>query len=198
MSTPNPSPMKTPNLAGLLKRPPTPPKDTSPQAMQPKAASTVDEPDRIDVAAKAAPTKQATSRSRSRSRTSEPPPAQAAAPAREYLRSVMVYLPRSLHQQLRARAEEEQTTATALMLTAVNATHTRLGQLLTRVETTGHRTHPGDLFAVPQGRTTAEPRVQTTIRVTDAQFQALNDLTAQHHVNRSKLIVTAVGEWLRP
>lgn len=196
MSTPNPSPMKTPNLAGLLKRPTTPRTDTPPRAVRPDAESTVTEPDGIDADTDAAPPKKALSRPRSR--TSEPKPAPPAVPAREYLRSVMVYLPRSLHQQLRTRAQDDQTTATALILGAVNATHARLGQLLTRVETTQHGARPGDLFAVPQERQAAEPRVQTTIRVTDAQFQALNDLTAQHHVNRSKMIVTAVREWLRP
>lgn len=191
--------MKTPDLAGLLKRPTRPMASATPQPAVPddgSAQRTQVEND-SDAGLPQAESGPPKSQKRSRAHAKEIESAKQAAPTREYLRSVMVYLPRSIHQKLRTRADDEGTTATALILAAVNATHTQLGDLLTRADTKQHHANPGDLFAVPQVRHVAEPRVQTTIRVTDAQHRALGDLTAQHHTNRSKLVVTALREWLR-
>jgi len=52
--------------------------------------------------------------------------------------------------------------------------------------------HSQDLFAVPQNKATSEPSVQTTIRVTDAQYAAIAALVAEHHTNRSRLVTTAL------
>jgi len=49
-----------------------------------------------------------------------------------------------------------------------------------------------DLFAIPQDRAVAEPSVQTTIRVTDIQFQAIETLVAEHETNRSHLVTAAL------
>jgi len=100
---------------------------------------------------------------------------------REYLRSIALYLPRTVHAQLGRVATELGTTRTALNLGAVNSTHDRLGAALTATTATA-RSH--DLFAVPQNKTSTEPLVQTTIRVTA--------LVAEHHTNRSRLVTTAL------
>lgn len=193
--------MKTPDLAGLLQRRTPPMASPTPQRAVPSEENTPEPPIEKDADAGPSPaaprSPKPEKRSQARAKDTDVAPTGQVPPAREYLRSVMVYLPRSIHQKLRTRADDEGTTATALILAAVNATHTQLGDLLTRADTKQHHANPGDLFAVPQVRHVAEPRVQTTIRVTDAQHRALGDLTAQHHTNRSKLVVTALREWLR-
>jgi hypothetical protein len=103
-------------------------------------------------------------------------------------------LPRSVHQQLKAQAAADVTTATALILAAVNATHGRIGDLLEedRESAAGPAGGGTDLFEIPQARRVAEPKVQTTIRVTDAQLQAITELAATHYANRSQLITASL------
>ena len=108
---------------------------------------------------------------------------------REYLRSIALYLPRTLHQQLGSAAAERGATRTALILDAINSTHTRLGPALAAPTPPVGSDH---LFVVPQNKPTPEPSVQTTIRVTDAQYEAITALIAEHHTNRSRLITTAL------
>ncbi len=108
---------------------------------------------------------------------------------REYLRSIALYLPRTLHQQLGTAAADVGGTRTALILGAINSTHARLGPALAAPAPTVHR---DDLFVVPQNKPNSEPSVQTTIRVTDAQYAAIAALVAEHHTNRSRLIATAL------
>jgi hypothetical protein len=111
---------------------------------------------------------------------------------RQYLRSITVYIPRSLHQRLRTAATNQATTATALILAAINRTHGQLAQaLIPAKETDGHA-----LFDIPQVRRDSEPTMQTTIRITDRQLDAIVDLTNTHGVNRSRLIATALRLYL--
>lgn len=194
MTSAKSSPMTTPDLAGLLARVSTPP-TAAPTATSPPASESVplaevktDESTPTDHrSAPPAPE----SRPRSSKTTTQTGPTNA---ARQYLRSMAVYLPRSLHQQLRQAATGRDTTATALLLAAVNSTHDRVGDALSRSGGTGDGSQ--DLFDIPQARRASEPTVQTTIRVTDGQHQVLNNLARSHGVNRSQLIATALRLYL--
>jgi chemotaxis protein histidine kinase CheA len=115
---------------------------------------------------------------------------------RQYLRIKSIYLPRSLHQRLGQQAISRKTTRTALILTAVNQTHSRLGSYLaTETASSGGGGHD-DLFDIPQHRKDAEPAVQTTIRVTDRQHQAIENLVAELGTNRSRLVAAALTLYL--
>lgn len=176
--------MPTPNLADLLaKRPPIPP---SPPITAPPPAAPLP-PAHPGLAAHPAETGTPV--------IDDPGPARSATDAtgtpREYLRSITLYLPRTVHHQLGAAATERGTTRTALILTAVNNTHHRLAAAMTSpppASPTGNR----DLFAVPQNKPNPEPSVQTTIRITDAQHAAITALVAEHGTNRSRLVNTAL------
>lgn len=192
MTGPTPSPMQTPDIGSLLRRtsPPTttaprtdvevppPPAEASPTAAAPTTA-------RAPRRRGAAPTATATSVQKRVAR---------GASGHQYLRSIAVYLPRSVHQQLKTAAAAGATTATALILAAVNATHGRVGGLLEedRELAAGSAGGGTDLFEIPQARKAAEPTVQTTIRVTDAQLQAITELAATHDANRSQLITASL------
>ena len=188
-----PSPMQTPDIGGLLRRP-------AGQARPATVPSAVAEPEPLPqpaTTATARPRKQTARPQTVETARVEPPGRRAPARAetgRQYLRSIAVYLPRSLHQQVRTAATRQGTTATALMLAAVNSTHDRLAEAFAR-----HSAEPsaaGDLFEIPQARRVAEPTVQTTIRVTDSQHRTLSELAANHEVNRSQLLATAVRLYL--
>lgn len=188
MSTPRPMP--TPNLADLLTRrpsttpaqhpaasPATSPRDANPQPADPAAAGVP-----------AATTRAATGPD------PEAPPtpvdrATTVGEEREYLRSIALYLPRTVHQKLGHAAAELGTTRTALILAAVNSTHPHLGPALA---TPTPPVNSRDLFAVPQNKAGVEPSVQTTIRVTDTQHAAITALVAEHRTNRSRLVTTAL------
>lgn len=191
MSGVTPSPMPTPDLAGLLRRTPDPPPPVASPEEEPPA-DLRDEPsgtdDSTSVAAGTAPAQP--KRRPPRTAASSKPTLGPGPGRRQYLRSIAVYLPRSVHQQLRAQAAARGTTATALMLEAVNSTHDRLADTLARaqVDEDGGQ----NLFDIPQARGVSEPTVQTTIRVTDSQHQALAALAATHDVNRSQLIAAAL------
>ncbi len=194
MSDAKSSPMPTPDLAGLLARVPAPPQTASVPAPPPtnESVALAEGGGNESVPTDHRPAPLA-ARDRSRSSKANKPPGHTKAP-RQYLRSMAVYLPRSLHQQLRQEAAVRDTTATALLLAAVNGTHERVGDALAQsVETSG-----GDrnLFDIPQSRRPGEPTVQTTIRVTDGQHQVLNNLASTHGVNRSQLITTALRLYL--
>lgn len=200
MSTPHP--MATPNLADLLaKKPATAPsrRGVPPTVAQPATTSA------LDTAPQPAHPDNTTVPAAPRSAAADPNPVAPPAPVgqastaaagerREYLRSIALYLPRTIHQQLGGAAAELGTTRTALILAAVNSTHERLGAALTAT-TAPARSH--DLFTVPQNKTSTEPSVQTTIRVTDAQHSAITALVAENHTNRSRLVTTALQLHLR-
>lgn len=189
MSDAKPSPMPTPDLAGILgpsarHLTSTPEAQTSASAEAPDA-STPQQARSID--AKARTSKgPSTLRAVAKKETYSVP-----AMPRQYLRPIVVYVPRDLHQLLHAAARERSTTATALTLEAVNATHDRLGDAIIDQQATPAEAK-GDLFDIPQARPASQPSVQTTIRVTDAQYQALTELAARLATNRSRMISTAV------
>ncbi len=206
MSTPQP--MATPNLADLLtkrptaaRRPPKTPAGPPARDHEPTPAATPvhDEPERTvepnhpaafeTVAVEADP--------RVDTAVAEPAQGHDRSPAvgeRQYLRSIAIYLPRSVHQQLGLAAAERKTTRTALILGAINTTHESLGRALADEVTPPPSGR--ELFSVPQDRTTSEPSVQTTIRVTDVQHAAIETLVAENKTNRSRLIATALRLYL--
>lgn len=79
-------------------------------------------------------------------------------------------------------------TNTALILEAINKTHLRLDEQIKPPAPPATT----DLFDVPQRRTPAEPTVQTTIRVTDQQLAAIENLASTHNVSRSHIIAAAL------
>src|SRR5664279_4369536 len=191
MSTVTPSSMPTPDLAGLLAKPPRLPNRSRPVSQPP------DEPTQTGFAAPGeipavAPTR--VPPASTKPRQLKPERSDDSAPRRQYLRSIAVYLPRSTHQALAEKAEAAGTTRTALVLAAVNATHKDLGA------STGDDDHVdeggGDLFDIPQRKAPSDLTVQTSIRVTDRQLKAIDDLVARHAMNRSRLLTKALKLYL--
>jgi len=191
MSTATPSPMPTPDLAGLLAKPPRMPNQSRPVSEPPgeSAQTAVAAPGETLAAA---PTRVPPASTKPRQLKPKPP--DESAPRRQYLRSIAVYLPRSTHQAVAEKAEAAGTTRTALILAAVNATHNDLGAA------TGDDDHVegggGDLFDIPQRKAPSELTVQTSIRVTDRQLTAIDDLVARHGMNRSRLLTKALKLYL--
>lgn len=192
-----PRPMPTPDLAGLLGRPSRP-------NTQPATQRAVDD---VDAAAGFRPSAVApetesqvvqpevmSDQARNDGRGDVAPTA--ALPTRQFRRPRVVYLPRSIFQALAERAQADNTTRTALLLNAVNATHPALAEALVADAAQWSVRAAGDLFDVPQSRRPAEPTVQTTVRLTDHQLQVLDDLSAQHRTNRSKLLTVALQLYL--
>ena len=115
---------------------------------------------------------------------------------RQYLRIKSIYLPRSLHQRLGQEAISRQTTRTALILTAINNTHSRLGTYIATDGGSFGGASINDLFDIPQHRKDVEPAVQTTIRITDRQHQAIETLVEKYGTNRSQLVTAALMLYL--
>jgi len=215
MTPATPSPMPTPNLAGLLRKParitehptnePSSHTKSNVQVEPVAEAMLVDPPSTrnaaLQLAAQTATltVDSAMKRPRVTEQTAKLTDSMQTAPVRQYLRSIAVYLPRSLHQALRLEAARANTTATALMLAAVNRTYERITEGLALDGSEGEATEfspssvaSRDLFTVPQARRATEPTVQTTIRVTDSQHQVLNTLAAEHGIARSTLLAAAL------
>ena len=204
-------PMATPDLANLLKRPRRAPAETPSDAKDSNEVT--------------APQNKATNETELRAPISIPPEEVAAAqsgsdesvperkqrrpkPAadlvvsnesqnsgRQYLRIKSIYLPRSLHRHLGEQATSRKTTRTALILTAINHTHSELGSYLTGGGSSGGG-DIDDLFDIPQLKKDAEPAVQTTIRITDRQHQAIETLVEKYGTNRSQLVTAALMLYL--
>jgi hypothetical protein len=203
--------MATPDLAGLLRRQPTTTRPTPVPVPQerPLAVLRTDPTDRNEPTPTAPAARPAPSAQPAKTELRRGPEAASPAPTRttrdsaprggqvperrQYLRSITVYIPRSLHQRLHRAAIARSTTATALMLAAINSTHDRLGEALA-VQT--EPADSGSLFDIPQVRAAAEPTVQTTIRITDRQLEAIVALGRTHDINRSLLIATALRLYL--
>lgn len=130
---------------------------------------------------------------RSRATEAVPPPHRLDG-SRQYLRSKAVQLPRSIHRRLTEEASHRGTTATALMLTAVNSTYHLLPDA---VGGAAANRPTGGLFDIPQDRALQEPTVQTTLRMTDAQIEAIDELVKAISTNRSRLFATAVTLYLK-
>lgn len=186
-----PRKMATPSLAGLL---------------QTRPAAAVDTDEDVPDAPRAARVAATKTTGRTAGPTTTPSPREAGADAppsrgddagptepQVYRRSITVYLPRDLHRRVGVAAQSAGITRTALMLEAVNRTHRKLGPVLKRAQApaTGQ-----DLFAVPQARAATEPSMQTTLRVTDEQYAALESLADAHTVNRSRIVATALRLYL--
>ena len=208
-------PMPVPNLAGLLARPKRPTKEPSSEDRHPRNAasqdaSAISEPvvERVSPSVEdSAPLAEADSENaavETRRRTEHVPPVppqltprntqtslEDAGARRQYLRTKAVQLPRSVHQRVTEEAARRGTTATALMLTAINSTYHLLPDALRKT------TRPvGSLFDIPQDRLTQEPTVQTTLRMTDAQLEAINALVTVNSTNRSRLFGVAINLFL--
>jgi len=117
-------------------------------------------------------------------------------PGRQYLRIKSIYLPRSLHQRLGEQAIARKTTRTALILTAINKTHSQLGSYLAAGDQPTDRGGGDDLFDIPQEKKGTEPAVQTTIRITDRQHQAIETLVEGLGANRSQIVAAALTLYL--
>jgi len=210
-------PMPVPDLAGLLARPKRPPKATVVESpsdttssdhpvtpttiaddspAMPGRGSAATKPDLADettLSAKKSASHQATA-SPARSRRSSNPVREVSLrdSGRQYLRTKALQLPRSVHRRVTEEAARRGTTATALMLMAVNSTYQLLPEALSRkTQQSG-----GVLFDIPQDRAGQEPTVQTTLRMTDAQLEAINELVAANSTNRSRLFGTAIELFL--
>lgn len=194
-------PMPTPDLAGLLSKPARPARASDPIGPPTSSKTTDPETTAVEPAepSRAEPKPESTltptgiagpprPRSVSTSAVTEP----AGSTGRQYLRSIALYLPRSMHKRVAEQASARGTTRTALILTAVNRTHSRLAPAFASEERAGG----GDLFDIPQQKTVKEPSVQTTIRVTDRQIAAIDELVTQNATNRSRLIATALTLYL--
>jgi len=186
--------MATPNLAGLLAKP-RPVRKAPAQtdfAAVPQTEATTQTEDSDSVV----PPELANVEDDGQALTAgKPISAQDSGDQRQYLRSITIYTPRSVHRAVGLASGERKTTRTALILAALNATHQQIGEVLTSSKATaGDR----DLFAVPQSRVATEPSVQTTIRVTDSQFAAIENLVAEHATNRSRLVTAALQKYLPP
>jgi len=109
--------------------------------------------------------------------------------SRRPLRSMAIYLPQSVHIMLGDWAKAQNVTRTAVILTAVDQTHERLGDALAP-----EQIRPGGLFAIPQAKaaSTGEGSVETKIRVTNSQVAVLDSLAETYATSRSRLIATAV------
>ena len=200
MTQPPPSPMPTPDLASLLRRTPkgvpasASPAETPDHQQNPIVSSQTPSPSpRIRQQSAASVSNRATQLPIETSLTQTHSQSQGG-DRRQYLRSITLYLPRSVHRQLKAVALKQDTTSTALILSAVNATHQRVGEALKprSIASEGSADAGPALFEIPQARKPDEPAVETTIRVTDAQLEAIKDLVARHETNRSQLITAAL------
>lgn len=198
-------PMPIPDLAGILKTRPASTPDAIERPARGKATSETnssgtDEP-------RKAPTPAATSiaqpasaqkpRRQGRASIDAPPLRRASSPPptkRTYTRPINIRLPRSVHQTLCTRAAERGMTQVAAILTAVSKTHTELDSQLAKSQPPAAWT--GELFDIPQLRAPAEPVVQTSIRVTDAQLEALEALSEHYGVHRSHIITAALELWM--
>lgn len=108
--------------------------------------------------------------------------------------SVVVYLSVSLRSRLRDRAAVTGRTHTQLVFDALNATHTRIGDLI------GEDQAPSDGIFLAQRagrRRHIEDRVQVSIRPHPSNLAVIDELAARHTTgNRSALIATALDEFL--
>ena len=211
MTDVTPRPMPTPDLAGLLNKPrrhhpnvtsiepPVPATTTESGATEDEPAQTTYQThEEAPVGDHSAPPpgtparKPSPSSTRNRRGKTMDAARSAEAPGRQYLRSMSIYLPRSLHQRLGQRADADGRTRTALILMAVNHTHDSIGTALNPESAdTG-----SELFDIPQRTARKEPSVETTIRVTDRQLAAIDNLVGEHGANRSRLISVALQTYL--
>ena len=108
--------------------------------------------------------------------------------SREYLRMITVHVPRSVHEALARQALIRETTRTALILEAVDATYLQIGEALAQQQ----NITVGNLFNIPQRAAGKDPLVEVKLRVTDRQLNAIQTLVQQNATSRSKLVSAAL------
>jgi hypothetical protein len=112
--------------------------------------------------------------------------------------TIVVYLPVSLRDRLRAHHAASKETYTTIILDAVEDAHEKLPELLQ-----AYRPAPrqGGLFrhhARPRAQHD-EPHVQVSFRPVRADLQVLDRLTTEHRApNRSALLAAALDHYLPP
>lgn len=171
-------PDRSAGLSGKLQPPPRP--RPSPVAAAEAATDAADAPSPAPKTA--------------RKRAKRVPDAESAVPVQ-----VIVYLPLSVKERLRAAAQAAGTTYTSLTLDAIDATHTRLDDLLGTSRPLGGPRHPGSLFGMPipaAERRNHEARVQVSVRLLRRDIDVLDELAARHQVSRSGLITAALAAHL--
>ena len=100
-------------------------------------------------------------------------------------RSVGFSMPRDVRAAATQQARSDDSTLTAWLLTALNRHHRNLENRLNQDTGDG-----GELFAVPQSQI-PQPKVQSTMRVTDEQYDAMERLARQLNTTRSGLLTAA-------
>lgn len=110
---------------------------------------------------------------------------------------VIVYLPATLRTQLREVTAKSGSTYTDLALDAIDATHSRLSDLL---QAPGRPDRPSSLFAGARPRRRQrhiEPQVQVSLRLTTSQLKVIDDLVSDCAASsRSALVATALRAYL--
>lgn len=208
MTQVTPRPMQTPDLAGLLVKPkrssgpvpaPSTPAEPGHTPSTPadvpsdEAAESAETSEAVGDDPEPMPTRRTSPVAGDRRRGKMPTrPASADVAERQYLQSMAVSLPRSLHLRLADRARQDGITRTSVILTAVNDAHDTLDSALNAAPVD----RGSELFDIPQRRTRKEPSVETTIRVTDRQQTAIEGLANTHGVNRSRVISAALEIYL--
>lgn len=124
-------------------------------------------------------------------------PHQAPEPSRGAPRTVIVYVPVSLRDRLRRLTAEQDVTYTQLVLDAIDATHERLGALLSH----GTPARTRSLFqqpAAPRRRRHEEPHVQVSLRLVPEDLAVIDRLTAELNAgSRSHLVAAALNAHLQ-
>jgi hypothetical protein len=110
--------------------------------------------------------------------------------------SVVVYLPVGVRSRLRERAAATGRSHTQLVFDALNATHTRLAEVVGGDEPDGET--DGIFVSQRSGRRRhREDRVQVSIRPHPANLAVIDELAARHTTgNRSALIAAALDVFL--
>ena len=109
---------------------------------------------------------------------------------------MVVYLPVGVRSRLRERAAATGRSHTQLVFDALNATHTRLAEVVGGAESPGET--DGIFLSQRSGRRRhREDRVQVSIRPHPANLAVIDELAARHTTgNRSALIAAALDEFL--
>ncbi|MDI6101099.1 hypothetical protein QLQ12_21020 [Actinoplanes sp. NEAU-A12] len=111
--------------------------------------------------------------------------------------SVVVYLPVGVRSRLRERAAATGRSHTQLVFDALNATHTRLADVLGGAAEAAGETDGIFLVQRSGRRRHREDQVQVSIRPHPANLAVIDDLAARHTTgNRSALIAAALDEFL--
>lgn len=127
-------------------------------------------------------------------RTKTPPRADQSRPRREYLNQITFTMAREVHRRGKERAAQRGETFALFILQAVNAHH---GHILDGHDAPNEQA--GGLFSVPQAARSKDSKVQTSMRITDGQLDAIGDLCKKTGMDRGEVFSAAVRlELARP